>query len=269
MPPFATGSFGSASIAATPRLASLDNFRDVAGPAAGYVTADGKRVASGLLYRSNALTPNDFDFAALHMLGLTVVYDLRTDGEIAKHPDRTPVGAQYTHVPVLTDAWATEFMDTVARSQTPEQTREAMREMQRTLVTDTGARAGFGQLLTDIANTEGPQVFHCSAGKDRTGWVAALLLNIAGVARETVVSDYLLTNEYSAGSINAALDDIAAARGEQIAQIMAPLYWVEDSYLEAGFTQVEQQYGSFDNYLVEGLGLDQEIIAKLRGKLVP
>ncbi|MDV6280105.1 tyrosine-protein phosphatase [Rhodococcus jostii] len=268
IPAFGTGSLGSWPIAAAPRLGSVDNFRDVAGPGAGYLAEGGKRVVPGLIYRSNALTPNDFDYAALHMVGLTAVYDLRTDGEIAKHPDRIPVGAHYTHVPILTDAQGAEFMAAVAGLQIPEQTREAMREMERMLVTDEGARAGFRQLLTNLADTDGPQVVHCTSGKDRTGWATALLLSIAGVARETIVDDYLLTNEYSAASIKAALDDAAAVHGEQVAQILAPLYGVEASYLDAGFTQVEQSYGSFDNYLIEGLGLDQNIIAKLRAKLV-
>ncbi|WP_027502367.1 tyrosine-protein phosphatase [Rhodococcus sp. UNC363MFTsu5.1] len=257
-------------LAPTPKLASVANFRDVAGnDGAGYATADGKHLKRGVIYRSNALTKtSDADKATLTTLGLADVYDLRGSAEIANPlvggQDKLPDGVAYKSIPI-------EFADLVQLAQTiqsPEQGRQFMIDTNRSFVTDPARRAGFAQVLTDIATGDGAQLFHCTSGKDRTGWTAMLLQSIAGVPAATVMDDYLLSNTYLAETNQKTLAQITAAMGAQAAANLTPVLGVDQSFLEAGLAQITADYGSVGNYLTEGLGLSPATIAALKAKLV-
>ncbi|MFD4470061.1 tyrosine-protein phosphatase, partial [Rhodococcus sp. NPDC058505] len=120
----------------------------------------------------------------------------------------------------------------------------------------------------DMATTEGGQVFHCTAGKDRTGWTAMLLQHIAGVDDATIMRDYLLTNEYNEEWVTETRAYLVATQGEAAAALLEPLFGVEESYLQAGLDELAATYGSVDAYLTEGLGLSTSTIDTLRGKLL-
>ncbi len=207
----------SAPVAATPRLASVDNFRDVAGE--GYANAAGQHLTRGVLYRSNALTPNPADQAALDALHPTAVYDVRTAAEITQKPERVPAGAVYTNIPILSG----DLTAAVKTIKTPDGARAFLTDMYRSFVTGPQERAGFAKLLTAVANTAGPQVINCTGGKDRTGWAAALLLIIAGVPQDTITKDYLLSNDYSRTSVQTTMDQIRASQGEAVAKLKSKL----------------------------------------------
>jgi protein-tyrosine phosphatase len=248
----------------TPRLASADNFRDLAGPGEGYETSDGKHVKQGVIYRSNALTLTPADVTTLEGLGITAVYDLRTPSEIAAKPDVAIAGATNTNIDIVGD----EVTAAAASFNTPEQASAFLEDMNRQFVSNPAQQAHFGELFTSIANTEGPQLIHCTAGKDRTGWSSAILLSIAGVSREDINANYLLTNEYSKDSITHTMETIAQSKGQPAADAYGRLLGVQQSYLDAGFDEVTAKYGSVDNYLTKGLGLSPETIASIKTKLV-
>ncbi|MFC7425897.1 tyrosine-protein phosphatase [Nocardia tengchongensis] len=251
-------------VADAPRLASVDNFRDVAGTGAGYDAQGSHHVNKGVFYRSNALTPNDADLAVLDGLHLSTVFDLRTGGEIAAKPDRVPAGAAYVNISILSG----DLSSSLGNLTSPEAAREGMRALNRQFVTGEHERAGFASLLTQLADQQGPAVFHCTAGKDRTGWTSYLLLSIAGVDQNTIMSDYLATNDYSAKSIAATLAQITAAKGAAAAAVYQPLLGVDASYLQAGIDQITATYGSVDKYLKDGLGLQGKTIEQLKHKLI-
>ncbi|MGE8320327.1 MAG: tyrosine-protein phosphatase [Comamonas sp.] len=251
--------------AATPRLASINNFRDVAGAddASVYRNAVGQPLRRGAFYRSNAVLPSAADAATLAGLGITTAYDLRTTNEVAKDPDRLPEGIRYVHVNIFGTA------DPVfSPFRTPKEAEAAMEEMGRVMVRDAGMRGRVGQLLRSMATTGDAQLFHCTAGKDRTGWVTALLHTIAGVPRETTIKDYLLTNTYTEAWMQATYQQMLAHNGKAAADLYWPLLGVQRSYLEAEFAEAERGFGSMDRYLTEGLGLGADEIAQLRGKLL-
>ena len=247
----------------TPRLASLDNFRDVGGAAGGYPTVDGRQVRRGVFYRSGALTENTTDKAALDALAIAAVYDLRTPGEIARVSDLLPAGALYQNINVTgLDDLTLPPLDNAANAVT------SMESAERLYVSDSMQRAAYGTLLAQLASTRGPQLIHSSAGKDRTGWVAALLLSIANVPLDVIMQDYLLTNTYSAASIAARVQARRETQGELAATIEAPLAGVQNSFLQAGFDQVQASYGTMSSYLTRGLGLTQSTIDALRDRLL-
>ncbi len=250
------------SLLNTPSLSSIDNFRDVAGTSTAYATSNGGTLRGGVFYRSNALTPAGTDLAVLNALNISNVFDLRTPGEIADTPDTLPAGSLYTHINILGTANSEGFMPTSAAGAV-----SLMQDMNRSFVTDNGVRSSFGQLFRELAGSGDAALFHCTAGKDRTGWTAAVLQTLAGVDPATVMSDYLATNIYTAERVAATLAQLNHVSPE-LAAIYEPLLGVDASYLQAGLDQVAASYGTMDNYLKEGLGLDQATIYVLRGKLV-
>lgn len=247
----------------TPRLAGMDNFRDIAGTTSAYTTSHDGTMRAGVFYRSNALTPTAADLATLNGLGISDVYDLRTPSEIASTPDTLPDGASYTNIDIIGSTTSGSNITNISFS-SAEQARAMMQETNRAFVNDAGMRGQFAVLFNELAAADGAALFHCTAGKDRTGWTAAVLLSIAGVDEATIMSNYLATNDYTAARVAATL----AAMPASMAEIYAPLLGVEASYLQAGLDEISADYGNMENYLKQGLGLSQETIYVLRGKMV-
>ncbi|BAN55307.1 MULTISPECIES: tyrosine-protein phosphatase [Pseudomonas] len=247
----------------TPRLAGMDNFRDIAGTTSAYTTSHDGTMRAGVFYRSNALTPTAADLATLNGLGISDVYDLRTPSEIASTPDTLPDGASYTNIDIIGSTTSGSNITNISFS-SAEQARAMMQETNRAFVNDASMRGQFAVLFNELAAADGAALFHCTAGKDRTGWTAAVLLSIAGVDEATIMSNYLATNDYTAARVAATL----AAMPASMAEIYAPLLGVEASYLQAGLDEISADYGNMENYLKQGLGLSQETIYVLRGKMV-
>ncbi|TCQ94417.1 tyrosine-protein phosphatase [Pseudomonas sp. JUb52] len=252
----------------TPRLTGIDNFRDIAGTTNAYLTSTTGLVnngvmRSGVFYRSNALTPKGSDLALLNGLGIGKVFDLRTGSEIAATPDTLPAGSAYHNIDIIGGITSGTNLTRISFNNSAEAVAW-MKETNRAFVSDAGVRDQFAKLFNELAAANSPVLFHCTAGKDRTGWATAVLQSIAGVNSQTIMDDYLATNDYSATRIKATIAKMPAA----IAAIYEPLIGVQSSYLLASFDEVANKYGSMDNYLKEGLGLSQETIYVLRGKMV-
>lgn len=255
----------------TPILASDGNFRDLAGIAARYggtgfadTTSHGGVMRTGVFYRSEVLNVSDADLATLSSLGITRDIDLRTPSEIAQMPDRVPIGAAYINVNI----YATPAPPPSGSPASAAAAVAAFETQYRAFVTDPVERSGFAAALTDLAHGSGSVLYHCSAGKDRTGWTSVLLQSIAGVAPATIVRGYLATNDYEAGQIAAELVAVRASAGAAAAAILAPTLGVQPSFLQAALDQVTASYGSMYAYLTQGLGLSQADIYVLRARMV-
>jgi protein-tyrosine phosphatase len=249
--------------APTPRLASLENFRDMGGTAAGYPTVDGRVVRRNAFFRSNALTENTTDAAVLDSLGITSVYDLRTPGEIERASDVLPANAAYQKINVTgREDELTPALESASHAVS------WMENAQRAYVTDPIQRAAFGALFNRLATTAGPQLIHSSAGKDRAGWATALLLSIANVPFDLIMQDYLLSNTYLASTMAARIEMRRQQGGDLAANIEKPLASVQSSYLQASFDQVQASYGTMSGYLTRGLGLAQSTVDMLRDRLL-
>ncbi len=107
-------------------------------------------------------------------------------------------------------------------------------------------------------------MFHCTAGKDRTGWATAILHTILGASEQTIFSDYLLTNVYSASEIAASVAQAQNAGGQNSADMMTALQDAHTDYLQAAFDQVTASYGSMASYIANGLQLDQTTLNAIR-----
>ena len=120
----------------------------------------------------------------------------------------------------------------------------------------------FARLLALLLEDERPLVFHCTAGKDRTGWAAALLLHALGVQRAHIEHDYLLTNQFYRRP--AALAEQAAQHAP--AEVLQVLWAVQLPFLHSAYALVDAEYGGLDTYLREALGLRADALAQLRAR---
>jgi protein-tyrosine phosphatase len=245
------------------RLASADNFRDVTGPDAAYVAADGRPLRRGVVYRSNELQLSHADAATIAGLGVTAIYDLRSAHEVEAHPDAAVPGATWHHVEV----------GGIPMVQLEELTSRAaagtvMRRVYRSFVEAPEARTAFARLLRHIAGAEHATLFHCTAGKDRTGWVAALLLHLAGVDDATILEDYLLTNSFSSATRDKYLGLVRDHLGAEKVPVYELAMVVREDYLQEAYDAATEMFGSTDGYLREGLGLDAAVLSRLRDRML-
>nr|WP_295109276.1 tyrosine-protein phosphatase [uncultured Caulobacter sp.] len=237
------------------------NFRDLGG----YRTRDGHTVKWGVLYRSGAMNSlTEADFLYLAKLGIRTVCDFRSVEERQAAPVRWPAGQAPK---VLADDYRMDAMGgfdfKAANGWTGEQARAVMTaQYPRTLERfNSQYRRMFDQLLAG----DMPLAFNCSAGKDRTGVAAALILTALNVPRETVIEDYLLSNRYFDPKKSLAKDDAASQAWRQMPQpVLQAFMGVDRGYIEAAFKVIDAHAGGAEGYLRDELGLDRTKLETLR-----
>lgn len=240
------------------------NFRDLGG----IKGAGGKRVKQGRLLRAGEISGLSEEekerLQTQHSLALII--DLRGDSEVEKTPDELWGDIQYRRIDICKDINANPAAKINLEQVRPGHVDEYMSQLYRNMITDETARTGFREFL-DILLTqgEGASVFHCYAGKDRTGVSAAIILTLLGASREDIFEDYLLTNALRAAA-NQALRREYLEQGlseDSVESIMTAM-GVKAEYLHAAYETAEKHYGSFEGFIREGLGVDEEQTAQLR-----
>jgi protein-tyrosine phosphatase len=254
-------------------IPAAPNFRDVGG----YETTDGLNVARGLVYRSGVFNPMSTEaIEQLQAVGLKNVYDLRTASELKLKPDQIPPGAHHKHLNVLADSKSAAPAKLDALLVEPKKANAALGdgkieeqfiEGYREFISLPSARESYRALFTSLADSQKlPAVFHCTGGKDRTGWASAALLTLLGVPRETVMQDYLRSNEYTLPQFKTVIDSFAAAGGNR--NIPIAIFGVKAEYLEASFDEMETRYGGIQEYFSEGLDIDLATQKRLRNRFL-
>jgi protein-tyrosine phosphatase len=246
-------------------LEGAPNFRDLGG----YATATGAHVKWHLLYRSDSLawlTPADLH--KVSQLGIRLVCDFRAAPEKQAEPDRLPAAdpPAVADLPIGADSFMVK--DLRARIASADlaglDLRQMMIEANRQFATSFAPQyAAMFERLSQPANL--PALVHCTAGKDRTGFAAALILTLLGVPRPAVMDDFLLTNHYTRSETRKRLWKIrlfSLFRAD--ADALRPLFEVEREYLDAAFEAIDGQYGDFDTYRRAALGIDDAELAAVR-----
>ncbi|AJF64666.1 tyrosine-protein phosphatase [Streptomyces vietnamensis] len=251
------------------------NVRDLGG----YVTYDGARVRHGLAYRSDHLAKlTDADLTTLAGLGLGTVVDLRIPLEVGYDgADRLPAGPVPVARPITDHGLFGQLMAAIG-SRDPVRQEEMlgdgraaafMREVYRTFVTDPANRAALAATLRDLADPRrGPLLFHCTSGKDRTGWTSWLLLTLLGVPETSARADYLASNTFRAAYDARVREGLKQGGLMQNPELIVPLQEVRTEYLDTALDQVRTSYGSLFRYVSVGLGLELRELAALRERLV-
>ncbi len=234
-------------------LEGASNLRDLGG----WPVADGRRVRRGLIYRSATLANlTDSDQAMVAGLGIRTVCDLRGVNEAALRPSRLPPSAERVHLPIEPSVGAS-LRDLMLRE---ESTGEDVVSLLRRAYIDYLARfldvyRGLFALLLEPGRQA--VLFHCSAGKDRTGVGAALVLTALGATRETVVADYRATDRIWRR-------DHSLPEGTP-AGLANALLSTHPELLEETLERALAAHGGVAGLLRDGLGLDDARLAALRG----
>ena len=234
----------------------------------GYTTTDGQTVKWGMLFRSDKLSDiSDIDKEYLQNLGIKRIVDFRSEDEKSEDPDKIPEGINYVEMPIRVDGAMRTKIEAVLRGETDREVKSFLIDANKEFVTSyTDVYEGFLRALIDNGS---PTLFHCTAGKDRAGFAAAITLIALGVSKEDVVADYMKTNTYTAERIEEVLGQIELMSLYQTdAEVLRPLLGVEQEYIETAFKTAEDKYGSLENFIREGLNISDEDIQKLRSQFL-
>jgi protein-tyrosine phosphatase len=239
----------------------------------GLTTVDGRRVRTGLLFRSAALDGLEgADVSEFARLGIRTIYDFRTETERAARPDRVPSDTRHVVVDVLDGLAGHSPGEIQEAMRNPTLAREAFRDgkgtamfvaQYRAFIGFDSARGAFGRVFRDLAD-EGcrPALIHCMGGKDRTGWAAASLQLLLGVPADLVMADFMASNEFLRPMFQGFFDDFEARGGDP--ELIAEFLWVRPAYLEAALDEMRNAFGTIERYFEDGLGLDQWALRGLR-----
>lgn len=268
----AAGAVSFAADQALP-LEGSRNFRDLGG----YETTDGKKVKAGRVFRSDALVKlTDKDYEMLAGLKIRTVCDFRTQSERDRDPTKWKGTApEFLMIEIGggqgkgNDVTATFMRPLLEGKATPAQMSTMMRDTTAQMPIDYSAQ--FGQMFRRLVAVGEPLLYHCTAGKDRTGLASAMLLTILGVKRDQIEADYLLVNklmppEQSAPAMAKRMEGMVGRPIDPA--LFAPLMGTKAEWLAAAFDAINQKYGSFDRYRREALGLTDEDVAVLKLRLL-
>ena len=254
-------------------LPGIKNFRDMGG----YVSSDGRTTKWGQLYRSGHFAEMQGDVAStIAARNITAVIDFRSPSELERHPavwtgawrpnyHSTPIGGNAA-------AWVRELYDRLATAPFP---ATELRD-QFILAFETipiANAAGIKQLFDILIDQQdgGAALFHCTAGKDRTGIAGGLIMTALNISEDQIFKDFMLTND--AVDLEATTTHYAKLMSEKAGRDIAakdvhPLVGVEPDFLRAAFAIMAKEYGSVDQYLTQAMGLTPERREKLQARLL-
>lgn len=233
-------------------MAGATNFRDLGG----YAGQDGRVVKWRRIFRSDHLAGlTATDQALLAELGVSRAIDFRGKAEGAAHAYAIPGVAYHPLVIEPTVVQRALELQATGRTLTAQDAVGLMQQTYRGFVHENAPR--FAELFRLLLASDAPTVFHCTAGKDRTGFAAALILLALGVPRDTVMQDYLLTN-----NLYRRPPGMGSHAPEEV---LAVLWRVQEEFLDAALHMVDQDYGGVQTYLVEVLGVDAAAQRQLAG----
>jgi len=252
------------------KFEGVANFRDLGG----YRTTDNHSVKWGKLYRSGTFSNTSrSDLVTLQKLNLSTLIDFRSAAEKQAEPNvlPDPTGFSVVEIPTLdggNQAMVGEVMQRIESGNF-----EGFDPNHFMLEANTQFAHKFTPQFTQFINTildakGSPVVWHCSAGKDRTGFSSAVLLRILGVPQSTIIADYMMSKEYALAGRKNEIRMLRLFKGDEVADKLTVLMGVEESWIQAAFDEIDRQWGNFDNYAHSGLQLSVEDIAQLKSTLL-
>lgn len=250
-------------------LAKPVNFRDLGG----LTGKDGKKIRPFSILRSGELvklTKDDMEILTKEYQLRTIV-DLRGEKEYVEKPDDEIPGTSYHNIDILKKIHETGAdLGSLESVQDVHGAHYHMNLLYDQMVTNEGAARGFRELLDILLeHEEGALLFHCFAGKDRTGLAAAIILTILGVSKEDILEDYLKTNELRKEENTELLEKLKTQGfSEEQCSIVEIALTVNAEYLKTAYQATEKQYGSFYNYIKQALKVTKEEEEKLQRRFL-
>ena len=264
-PYFTVEQSGKAPIIIAERILPFDginNFRDLGG----YRTMDERILKWGQLFRSGHLgTPSQFDQSLLQNLGIKTIIDLRSPQERNKMPDTLFDGVANMHIPLFR---SDPFMYSHIMFQR-HKLGQRLEDIYTTWVID-GSAKELGHILHIISDPDNlPLLFHCTAGKDRTGITAAILLLALGVSERTAIADYTLSNAAADRFMADYQQPLSLVRFLGIKQEhFYPIIATPPQMMIFTINHIKRKYGSIETYLTHTACVSQEVLQLLKATLL-
>ena len=243
-----------------------DNFRDLGG----LPTVDGRYVRWGHFYRTDKLSElSATDLAYVESLGLATVMDFRSEAERAAAPDVLPQGVDYRHVPIYNESEdTTRIRERIRAGAFPvDEAENLLAEVNRLLGSSEADR--FQPFVDALVDADAvPLLYHCTSGKDRTGFATLLLLNTLGVDSALVFDDYLMSNyyRYDSNGRRLRLANLGSLVTRVDPEVIRPLMLVDPAYLRAAVDTIEAAYGSIERFTEEVYGITPAVRDVLRAR---
>jgi len=251
------------------QLKSAKNFRDLGG----IKTSDGRKVKTCMLIRGRPLFKlHDKDIKLLkEQYKLSTVLDLRTLKEAEERPNEIYDGLKYLHIPILDEGKVGISHEKKVRSLKTLQMMMPMEDLYVSMVTGASQDNLIKALKTilTLPVEDYSVIFHCTAGKDRTGILASMVLAFLGADRDIIINDYLLSNKglvVKAQLIYIAL--LIVKMNPKLAGKIRLYNLAKQSFLEAALNSLEEQYGSVQNFLLQKLNFSEQEAAEIKNKFL-
>lgn len=241
------------------------NFRDLGG----YTTADGRAVRWGRVYRSGTLAEIDESgIVQIEKLGIETVFDLRSAEERTAAASRLPSSVTTLHVPIKDPSRFGRLRILQVLLFRRNHLADVLFDAYTRVMLDGNGKV-LGSILSDIADSSAPVLIHCTAGKDRTGLTSALLLELLGVPRESIVGDYALSARFEAQIARRLDGDLRVLRKLRLTEAqIAPLLTATPNTIRNALAYLDDKYDSVESYVLQQCGVHVATLDKLRSRLL-
>jgi Protein tyrosine/serine phosphatase len=242
------------------------NFRDLGGISC----QNGTKVIPKRLLRCGQLFDLAQEDVALlqNTYKISKVVDFRSLEETQNSPNVPLSNSEYIHIDIFEklDAAKIPNLERMLELDTPKKADDFLLDTYKSTVTTDTALAKYEVFIKHLLDPQdGAILFHCQAGKDRTGIASAIILNILGANPDDIIHDYLLTNEYRQAANTLLIEQIIKqGLPESFIPALQTIFQVKAEYLEYAFACIEQSFGNFDTFIRKGLLLDDSMIEKLK-----
>lgn len=255
---FSTPEYGKIENEKNIKIKKVHNFRTLGN----IQNSEGKTLKEGRFYRIAHLHQlKKRSFGELENLGIKEVIDLRNSKEIADKPDQLPADMVYKKYSAFEDKGdqLSQAKKLVLKGKVNgSDADKRMIDFYREYVTENPEM--IRKIITEILESDQPVLYHCTAGKDRTGIITALILTILKFDKETIYNDYLLSNDYREKLVHKRLrlaNNLHFLYPKMDVKVLEKLSWVETAYLDAAFNEISKKYGSIDTYIQQVLGISE------------
>lgn len=255
---FETPEYGKNETEKSLNIKKVHNFRVVGN----IKNTEGRTLKEGMFYRSAHLHQlKKKSFKQFGELGITEIIDLRNSKEIFEKPDQLPNGVTYKKYSAFEDEGdqLSQARKLVLKGKVnASDADKRMIDFYREYVTENPET--IKTIVTEILESEKPILYHCTAGKDRTGIVTALILTVLKFDKETIYNEYLLSNNFRKPLVEKRLrlaNNLHFLYPKMDLQVLEKLSWVEKRYLDAAFEEINKKYGSTDAYIQQVLGISE------------
>lgn len=239
-------------------IKKVTNFRTIGN----IKNVDGRILKEGKFYRSAHLHKlKKRSFKTFENLGIKEIIDLRNSKEISQRPDVIPQNVDLKNYSAFEDEG--DQLDQAKKLVLKGKVKgtdadQRMLDFYKTYATENPEI--IKKIIHEILDSEDPVLYHCTAGKDRTGIITALILTILKFDTDTINNDYLLSNNYRQKMVQKRLhlaNDLHFIYPKMDLNVIEKLSWVEKDYLKAAFLEINKKYGSIDIYIHQNLGISE------------